>query len=97
MCFANVVEFRADAGCCQNRTQCVCVVLEGEIIDSTFMSKKALVAFFEEQIADAKAKGILFSLHMKETFTPSCPINILKWLMYLLLPISRTQIPFGIM
>ena len=31
------------------------------------MSKKALVAFFEEQIADAKAKGVLFSLHMKAT------------------------------
>ena len=42
-------------------------VLEGEIIDGTFMSKKALVAFLEAQIADAKAKGILFSLHMKAT------------------------------
>ncbi len=42
-------------------------VLEGEIVDSSVMSKKALVAFFEEQIADAKAKGVLFSLHMKAT------------------------------
>jgi isocitrate dehydrogenase len=42
-------------------------VLEGEIIDSTVMSKKALVAFLEEQIADAKAQGVLFSLHMKAT------------------------------
>ena len=42
-------------------------VLEGEIIDGTFMSKKALLAFFETQIADAKAKGVLFSLHMKAT------------------------------
>ena len=42
-------------------------VLAGEIIDGTFMSKKALLAFFEAQIADAKAKGILFSLHMKAT------------------------------
>lgn len=42
-------------------------VLDGEIIDGTFMSKKALVAFLEEQIADAKAKGVLFSLHMKAT------------------------------
>ena len=42
-------------------------VLEGEIIDGTFMSKKALLAFFEAQIADAKAKGVLFSLHMKAT------------------------------
>jgi len=42
-------------------------VLEGEIVDGTFMSKKALLAFFEAQIADAKAKGVLFSLHMKAT------------------------------
>ena len=39
----------------------------GEIIDSTFMSKKALVAFLSEQVADAKAQGTLFSLHMKAT------------------------------
>ncbi|MEM7102775.1 MAG: NADP-dependent isocitrate dehydrogenase [Bacteroidota bacterium] len=42
-------------------------VLEGEIVDGTFMSKKALITFFEAQVADAKAKGILFSLHMKAT------------------------------
>ncbi len=42
-------------------------VLEGEIIDGTYMSKKALIAFFETQIADAKSKGVLFSLHMKAT------------------------------
>ena len=42
-------------------------VLEGEIIDATFMSKKALLAFLEAQIADAKNKGVLFSLHMKAT------------------------------
>jgi isocitrate dehydrogenase len=39
----------------------------GEIIDATFMSKKALGAFFEQQIAKAKADGVLFSLHMKAT------------------------------
>ncbi|MBU2590697.1 MAG: NADP-dependent isocitrate dehydrogenase [Nitrospinota bacterium] len=39
----------------------------GEVIDATFMSKKALVKFFEEQAKDAKAKGVLFSLHMKAT------------------------------
>ncbi|MBT8044312.1 MAG: NADP-dependent isocitrate dehydrogenase, partial [Verrucomicrobiae bacterium] len=42
-------------------------LLEGEIIDATHMSKKALVAFLAEQVADAKEKGILFSLHMKAT------------------------------
>ena len=42
-------------------------LLEGEVVDGTCMSKKALAAFFEQQIADAKAKGVLFSLHMKAT------------------------------
>jgi len=39
----------------------------GEIIDSTMLSKKALVAFLEQQIAKAKADGVVFSLHMKAT------------------------------
>lgn len=40
---------------------------KGEIIDGTFMSKKALLKFLEEQVKDAKEKGVLFSLHMKAT------------------------------
>ncbi|MCX2837596.1 NADP-dependent isocitrate dehydrogenase [Salinimicrobium sp. MT39] len=40
---------------------------KGEIIDGTFMSKKALIKFLEEQVKDAKEKGVLFSLHMKAT------------------------------
>jgi isocitrate dehydrogenase len=39
----------------------------GEVIDATTMSAKALRAFYAEQIADAKAKGVLFSLHLKAT------------------------------
>ncbi|MCG8372659.1 MAG: NADP-dependent isocitrate dehydrogenase [Balneolales bacterium] len=39
----------------------------GEVLDATFMSKNALVSFLSEQVADAKAQGILFSLHMKAT------------------------------
>ncbi|MFN0076148.1 MAG: NADP-dependent isocitrate dehydrogenase [Prosthecobacter sp.] len=39
----------------------------GEIMDVTKLSKKSLVAFFEQQIAKAKADGVLFSLHMKAT------------------------------
>jgi len=39
----------------------------GEIMDATKMSKKALVAFFEKQIAQAKADDVLFSLHLKAT------------------------------
>ncbi len=42
-------------------------VLEGEIIDGTYMSKNALITFLEAQMADAKAKGVLFSIHMKAT------------------------------
>ena len=44
------------------------VALEaGEVIDSTFMSKRGLVAFLDEQVADARQRGVLFSLHMKAT------------------------------
>ena len=39
----------------------------GEIIDSTCMSKAALVSFLAEQKAAAKNEGVLFSLHMKAT------------------------------
>jgi isocitrate dehydrogenase len=42
-------------------------LLAGEVVDATFMSKKALVKFLEEQVADAKANDVLFSLHMKAT------------------------------
>ncbi|MEM1029899.1 MAG: NADP-dependent isocitrate dehydrogenase [Myxococcota bacterium] len=40
---------------------------KGEILDATFMSKRALISFFEAQVADAKATGVLFSLHLKAT------------------------------
>lgn len=39
----------------------------GEIIDAAVMSRKALRAFFAEQIEDAKKKDVLFSLHVKAT------------------------------
>jgi isocitrate dehydrogenase len=39
----------------------------GEVLDATVMNKKALVAFIEKQVAEAKKRGILFSLHMKAT------------------------------
>ena len=42
-------------------------ILKGEIIDGTVMSKKALLAFLDQQVDDARAQGILFSLHMKGT------------------------------
>jgi isocitrate dehydrogenase len=42
-------------------------LLAGEILDGTVMSKKALVAFLDAQVADARARNVLFSLHMKAT------------------------------
>ncbi|EED66874.1 MAG: NADP-dependent isocitrate dehydrogenase [Comamonas sp.] len=38
-----------------------------EVIDSMFMSKKALCAFYEKEIEDCRESGILFSLHVKAT------------------------------
>ncbi|WP_353612765.1 NADP-dependent isocitrate dehydrogenase [Labrenzia sp. CP4] len=40
---------------------------EGDVVDGTYMSAKALFAFLEKEIQDAKDMGILFSLHMKAT------------------------------
>ena len=42
-------------------------LLDKEIIDATTMSKKALLSFLENEVADAKENGTLFSLHMKAT------------------------------
>lgn len=42
-------------------------VKAGEIVDAAVMSRKALAAFIDAQIADAKAQGVLFSLHLKAT------------------------------
>ncbi|MGO1298742.1 MAG: NADP-dependent isocitrate dehydrogenase, partial [Vibrio sp.] len=42
-------------------------LLEKEIIDTSVMNKKALMAFFEEQIAEAKEQDVLLSLHLKAT------------------------------
>lgn len=42
-------------------------LLADEIIDSMFMSKRALCEFYEEQMQDALESGVLFSLHVKAT------------------------------
>ncbi|GAB1422801.1 NADP-dependent isocitrate dehydrogenase [Thauera terpenica] len=42
-------------------------LLDGEIIDSMFMSKKALCEFYERELDDCREAGILFSLHVKAT------------------------------
>ncbi|CAN5881538.1 NADP-dependent isocitrate dehydrogenase [soil metagenome] len=40
---------------------------EGEVIDASVMSRKALRSFFEKEIADARESGVLLSLHLKAT------------------------------
>jgi len=42
-------------------------LLSGEIIDTTMLSKKALLKFLKENISDAKEQNLLFSLHLKAT------------------------------
>lgn len=42
-------------------------LLEGEVLDATFMSKSALKEFLATQVQAAKDEGVLFSLHMKAT------------------------------
>ncbi len=42
-------------------------LLAGEIVDSMFMSKKALCEFYEREIEDAHKYGVMFSLHVKAT------------------------------
>jgi isocitrate dehydrogenase len=38
-----------------------------EVVDSMFMSKKALCDFYEQEISDAHKTGVMFSLHVKAT------------------------------
>jgi isocitrate dehydrogenase len=42
-------------------------LLDGEVIDSMFMSRKALCDFYEKEIEDARKYDVLFSLHVKAT------------------------------
>ena len=42
-------------------------LLDREVIDSMYMSKKALLAFYEKEIEDAHKTGVMFSLHVKAT------------------------------
>jgi isocitrate dehydrogenase len=42
-------------------------VQEGEIVDAALMSKAALTAFLTEQVADSRARDVLFSVHLKAT------------------------------
>jgi isocitrate dehydrogenase len=42
-------------------------VQKDEVIGTTFLSASTLQSFYEAQVADAKAKGVLFSVHLKAT------------------------------
>ncbi len=42
-------------------------VLSGEVVDATVMRAAALRAFLDAELADARAKGVLFSIHLKAT------------------------------
>lgn len=42
-------------------------LLDREVIDSMFMSKNALLEFYEREIEDARKTGVMFSLHVKAT------------------------------
>ena len=62
---ARIEHVAADGGVTAMRAP---VALEaGEVIDSSFLSRKALCSFLSEQVCDAKERGVLFSLHMKAT------------------------------
>lgn len=60
------IEFTADNGKKSILKQNISL-RAGEIIDTSVMSRKALEDFLNVQIADAKAQGILFSVHLKAT------------------------------
>jgi isocitrate dehydrogenase len=70
VCLENGGEFKIELVGADGKTTVLKEKLKaspGEILDATFMSKKALRAFYAEQIEDAKAKGLLLSLHLKAT------------------------------
>jgi len=60
------IEFVAEDGT-QTQLKDASPVQKGEVVDAAVMSGKVLRAFYEEQIADAKAQDVLFSLHLKAT------------------------------
>jgi len=60
------IEFQADDG----KTTVLkdkLALLEGEVIDACVMSRRALRAFYEAQMQEAKQQGVLLSLHLKAT------------------------------
>ncbi len=60
------IELLTDAGSTEVLKQ-ETLVLENEIIDASVMSCKALCAFYEQEMQDAKEKDVMLSLHLKAT------------------------------
>lgn len=60
------IEFTADDGTV-TELKAPAPLLAGEVIDAAILSHNALVSFLEEQLEDAKASDVLFSLHLKAT------------------------------
>ena len=50
----------------RTRIKSLYAVLKDEVIDSSRMSAKALRAFFEKEMTDAKDNNIMLSLHLKQ-------------------------------
>lgn len=65
---ATTVDIRWTGSSGENKTLKAGIALQqGEIIDATVMSKKALLAFLKSEISKAKEEGTLFSIHLKAT------------------------------
>ncbi len=60
-------------------------LLDREVIDSMFMSKKALLEFYEKEIEDARKTGVMFSLHVKATM-----MSLGEW--KLVMPLAESTI-----
>lgn len=60
------IEFVAEDGSV-SELKAAAPLQEGEVLDASVMSQKALRAFLKQAITDAKEQGVLFSLHMKAT------------------------------
>lgn len=60
------IEFVAEDGSV-SELKSLTPLLAGEVLDASVMKQSALRAFLKEAVADAKAQGVLFSLHLKAT------------------------------
>ena len=55
----------------------IIIIIIGQVIDATRMSLSALTNFFEAELQDCKAKGLMVSLHLKVTL-PSIFLGIIS-------------------